>query len=281
MNSVMSAFDMLMKIAEQNITRNDDDYIEDGLLMCGKCHTPKQCRVKVLDQVKMPYCACKCESEKLQREAAEQECREKAAKIEKLRIMGFPDAEMRNFVFEKDDLANTKISRAAMNYVDNFPKMMQLHKGLLLYGPVGTGKTFMAACIANALIDCGYTCLVTNFARLVNTITGCENRQSYIDGLNEFALLVIDDLAAERDTEYMQEIVTNIIDARYRSGKPMIVTTNLTADELKFPQDMRRKRVYSRLFEMCYPIEVDGRDRRKERLKNDFRELGELLGVEV
>ena len=281
MNSVMSAFDMLMKIAEQNITRNDCDYIKDGLLMCGKCHTPKQCRVKVLDQVKMPYCACKCESEKLAREVAEQACKAHAEKIEKLRIMGFPDAEMRNFVFEKDDLANAKISKAATNYVNNFPKMMQMHKGLLLYGPVGTGKTFMAACIANALIDSGYTCLVTNFARLVNTITGCSDRQSYIDGLNEFALLVIDDLAAERDTEYMQEIVTNIIDARYRSGKPLIVTTNLTADELKNPQDMRRKRVYSRLFEMCYPIEVDGRDRRKERLKNDFRELGELLGVEV
>ena len=77
----------------------------------------------------------------------------------------------------------------------------------------------------------------------------------------------------------MDEIVQSIIDSRYRSGKPLIVTTNLTAQELKNPLDIRKQRVYSRLFEMCIPIEVKGKDRRKEKLKSSYDELAGLLGL--
>lgn len=194
--------------------------------------------------------------------------------------MGFPDSEMEKWSFDKDDLSNEKISTIARKYVDNFDEMKSRGKGLLFYGSVGTGKTFMSACIANALIEKGHPCLVTNFARLCNTISGMfDGKQQYIDGLDKFHLLVIDDLASERDTEYMGEIVQNIIDARYRSGLPLIITTNLTADELKHPAEMRKKRIYSRLFEMCVPIEVKGKDRRKEKIKSDYKDLEELLGL--
>ena len=106
-----------------------------------------------------------------------------------------------------------------------------------------------------------------------------EGKQNYIDNLNNFDLLVIDDLASERDTEYMGEIVQNIIDSRYRAGLPLIITTNLTSEELKKPLEIRKKRIYSRLFEMCYPIEVKGKDRRKQKLREEFGEIGEILGM--
>ena len=123
-------------------------------------------------------------------------------------------------------------------------------------------------------------CLVTNFARLTNTISGMyEGKQEYIDGLDRFDLIVIDDLASERDTEFMGEIVQNIIDARYRTGKPLIVTTNLTSDDLKNPAEIRKQRIYSRLFEMCVPVEVKGTDRRKEKLKQDYKSMEDLLGL--
>ena len=200
--------------------------------------------------------------------------------IKRLRRMGFPDAEMQKWTFDNDDRSNERITNICHKYVENFSEMWKKGKGLLLFGTVGTGKTFMSACIANALIDQGHPCLVTNFARLINTIQGMyEGKQDYIDGLNKFTLLVIDDLAAERDTEFMAETVQNIIDARYRSGLPLIITTNLTAEELKHPAEVRKQRIYSRLFEMCVPIEVKGRDRRKEKLKEDFGELEELLGL--
>lgn len=272
--------DSLIKKASETIRAEEGDYYKDGLLYCGKCNTKKQTRIEVFGKIKTPYCLCKCEKEKKDREEEQRQLIEQQRKIENLKRMGVPDSEMQKWTFSKDDGKNNKISTVAHNYVDNFSEMWKKGKGLLLYGNVGTGKTFISACIANALINKGYPCLVTNFARLTNTISGMyDGKQQYIDGLDKFSLLVIDDLASERDTEYMGEIVQNIIDARYRSGQPLIVTTNLTADELKHPAEMRKQRIYSRLLEMCVPIEVKGTDRRKEKLKEDYKEMEQLLGL--
>ena len=273
-------FDGLEQKASESIKANEGDYLVDGLLYCHKCNTPKQTRVEVFGRIRTPMCLCKCMAAARDQAAAERTREELMQEIKRLRRMGFPDAEMQKWTFDNDDRSNERITNICHKYVENFSEMWKKGKGLLLFGTVGTGKTFMSACIANALIDQGHPCLVTNFARLINTIQGMyEGKQDYIDGLNKFTLLVIDDLAAERDTEFMAETVQNIIDARYRSGLPLIITTNLTAEELKHPAEVRKQRIYSRLFEMCVPIEVKGRDRRKEKLKEDFGELEELLGL--
>ena len=171
--------------------------------------------------------------------------------------------------------------KIAHNYVEHFVEMRERGKGLLLYGGVGTGKTFISACIANALIDKGYSCLVTNFSRLANTLNGMyAERQEYLDRLNRFSLLVIDDLSAERGTEYMDEIVHTVIDARCRSGKPLIATTNLSKEDFTRASDVRKQRIYSRLLEMCVPYEVKGVDRRREKLKADNEDIKKLLEME-
>ena len=275
-------FDDLELIAGQKITVNDGDYLNaDGLWMCGKCNTPKQSRIEVLGEVRTPMCLCQCEQDKQNAEVEEAKRLKKANQIEMLRNDGFPDAEMRRFRFDTDDGKNP-VSEVARRYVENFEQMLEDGKGLLLFGSVGTGKTFIAACIANALIDKCIPCLVTNFSRITNTLTGMyEGKQSYIDSLNRYDLLIIDDLATERDTEYMNEIVFNIIDARSRVNKPLIVTTNLTAEELKRPAEVRKQRIYSRLFEMCIPVEVKGKDRRKEVLREDMSKYSDLLGLGV
>lgn len=267
------------------------DYVntDDGLLYCGACNTPKQCRVELFGGTRIVHCLCKCRAEAREAEMKADEHRKRMQSIERLRRIGFPDADMQKWTFEADDGKNAVISEIAKNYVAQFDEMKKRGKGLLFFGTVGTGKTFISACIANALIDKGFACLVTNFARLVNTIQGTfDGKQEYIDSLNKFDLLVIDDLASERDTEYMGEIVQNIIDSRYRAGLPLIITTNLTSEELKHPAEMRKQRIYSRLFEMCMPIEVklvnekgDPIDRRKIKLRNEFDEIGALLGIKV
>ena len=268
--------------AESNAAQDGDYTGDDGLLHCGRCNTPKQCRVTLLGQERVVYCLCKCRADAREAERIKQLEREKMQHIQRLRVLGFPESDMQGWTFAKDDCGNAKISEVARNYVKNFDEMKRRGKGLLLFGKVGTGKTFISACIANALIDEGRACLVTNFARLVNTIGGMHNgTQDYIDSLNRFDLLVIDDLASERDTEYMGEIVQNIIDSRYRAGLPLIITTNLTSDELKHPNEIRKQRIYSRLFEMCLPVEVTGRDRRKKKLIDEYDEIGEMLGLNV
>ncbi len=257
------------------------DYVgDDGLLYCGNCHTKKQTRVEILGKVVTPMCLCKCKAEKRDAEEAERKRREQQRKIAEMRSAGFPESDMQDWTFERDDHANPKITTVAHNYADNFRKMLDKGKGLLFYGSVGTGKTFYAACIVNALIDKGYPCMMTNFPRLVNTIGGMyEGKQAYIDGLNRYALLVIDDLAVERDTEYMNETVQTIIDSRYRAGLPTIITTNLSAEEIKNPADIRKQRTYSRLLEMCIPVEVKGKDRRRAKLIQDYAEFEDLLGL--
>lgn len=262
------------------IRPEEGDYIVDGLLYCGKCKTKKQTRVNILGRERTPYCLCKCAVEKRDREEAERRRAEFERRIKDMRRVGFPDDEMQNWTFDKDDGANEHITSVARKYVEHFDTMRESGKGLLLYGSVGTGKTFAAACIANALIDKGFPCLVTNFARLINTISGMyDGKQEYIDGLNRFTLLVIDDLASEADTEYRNEIIFNIIDSRYRAGLPLIVTTNLTAQELKNSADIKKQRIYSRLFERCVPVEVAGADRRRNRLKEEYGKYKRLLGL--
>lgn len=280
---IENAVEAIAKIAAEANAAVEGDYEKDGLLYCGKCHTPKQCRVKnpfITGRIDVCSCVCKCRAEKLKIEEEARRQAEKARRIKDMRRIGFPDSEMQNWTFDRDDGANKKAIEVMRNYVKNFTEMRKNGKGLLLYGPVGTGKTFASACVANALIDIGYPCLMTNFKRIANTLMGMyDGKQNYIDGLNRFDLLIIDDLASERDTEYMGEVVQEIVDSRYRAGLPLIVTTNLTAEEIKHPADIRKQRTYSRLLEMCLPLEVAGADRRKKKLSNEYKGYADLLGL--
>lgn len=273
----------MVRKASQDSHYEKGDYLnEDGLLICGKCHTPKQCRfiAKWDGTEKKPYTLCDCARERRDAEEQARQTQNLRIEVNRLRKLGFPDSEMADWTFDHDDGTDPKTTSIAHKYVDNFPEMKKRGKGLLLYGPVGTGKTFLAACIANELISQGRPCLVTNFARITNTLQGMfDGKQRYLDDFNRLDLLVIDDLAAERDTSYMNEMIFNIIDSRYRSGKPLIVTSNLTQADLKEPGSIDRKRIYSRLLEMCVPIEVKGADRREKKLRNDSADMARLLGL--
>lgn len=273
-------FDSIMETAKSAIQEKEGDYEKDGLLYCGKCNTPKQCEVELFGQIRKPMCLCQCEVERKEREEEERKHREFMEKVNRYRRMGFDEGEMQNWNFASDDGHNEKIANAARRYVQNFAELKKQGKGLLFYGTVGTGKTFFACCIANALIDKGYPCMVTNFARLTNTLQEkFDNRQEYIDSLNRFDLLVIDDLGAERKSDYMQEMVFNIIDARYRAGLPIIITTNLSIDEIKKPQTVGNARIYDRIIERCFPIEVEGKSRRREAVRASYNDMKDLLGL--
>ena len=280
----MGASNVFRSIAEraaQRYAEQPGDYRDaDGLLMCGKCHTHKQVRQPFLGSVKVLACACKCVVEHNRREAEAKRKRDRMQYLDSMRRTGFPDAEMRKWTFANDDGGNPNLMSIARKYVANFDEMRANGTGLLLYGNVGCGKSFTAACIANALIDTGTPCMMTNFTRIINRLQeSFAGRQKYIDNLSRFDLLVIDDMAAERNTEYVWEQVMTIIDARYRSGLPVVVTTNLTIGELADPADIRRQRVYSRLKEMCVPIEVAGADRRTRKMERNIMSAKSLLGL--
>ena len=274
--------DSMINTAKENNPIEDGDYVdEEGLLCCGKCHTRKQIRLEILGKEATPMVPCECRKAEIEKAEAEEKRLQKQNEMSIMRNACFHDRSMIDWTFDNDDGSNPRIISIAKRYVEKFQEMKKDHKGLLLFGNVGVGKTYVSACIANALIEKGVPCMVTNFSRLVNTLWNLkEGKQEYLDDLNNYELLVIDDLASERNTEYMQEFVMQVIDSRDRSGLPIIVTTNLTAEELKNPSDMQKQRIYSRLLGMCIPIEVKGTDRRKSSLRNDFKKYSDLLGLE-
>lgn len=276
--------DGIIKEAEKANAKAEGDYMgEDGLLHCGKCHAPKQCRIDGWHSTgATAILPVACECAKAERRAFEEHMKaeERRRSLDKMRRAGFPDAEMRKWTFDADDGANERIMGVAHRYVQNFDAMRANGSGLLIYGDVGCGKSFMAACIANALIDQGTPALMTNFSRIVNQLQETfDGRQKYLDRLNSFDLLVIDDLAAERDTDYMWEQIMAVIDARYRAGLPLIVTTNLTAVELSDGEDIRKRRVYSRIKEMCIPLRMTGDDRRNAKMRSKIDAARGLLGL--
>ena len=268
--------DIERRAAERNAER-EGDYYKDGLLMCGRCRTPKQTRINLMGIEKTVFCICRCGQEEERREAERIKAEDEALQKKRLREdLG----EMANCTFDRDDGKNDYLTGIAKRYVEHFTEVLEDGKGLLLFGNCGTGKTYIAACICNALIDRGYTCAMTSFVRVTNDLFGMSSgRNDYIDRLMSNDLLVIDDLAAERETDYMNEIVTSVIDARCKTKKPLIVTTNLTAEQLKRTGDIRKQRIYSRLFEMCIPIEVKGEDRRRNTLISDYNRFSEILGL--
>ncbi len=131
---------------------------------------------------------------------------------------------------------------------------------MILWGEVGTGKSYFAGCIANALMEKEVSVCMTNFALILNDLAASyKDRNEYIARLCSFPLLILDDFGMERGTEYGLEQVYNVIDSRYRSRKPLIVTTNLTLEELQNPEDTAHARIYDRLVEMCAPSALPGR----------------------
>ena len=259
----------IQKRSEKAIPVEEEDYIVDGLIYCGKCHTPKQCRIDIGGQVFEPMCLCKCMTEK--RDAEDKAFRERqfAQRVRELRRYCFNAERLERWTFANDDGNNPEIMKVARNFVDKFGMFRKDGHGLVLFGSTGTGKSYACASICNALIDKGVSCRMTDFASI-------EKKQD-LSELNRYTLLVIDDLATERDTEYMNEIVQNVINSRYENGLPLIITTNLSGKELKEAASLARKRVYSRLYEMCTFIEAKGADRRRMTQKTDAEKWKERL----
>jgi len=257
------------KRAEENIKAEEGDYYNDeGLLVCGKCNTKKESKVQnpfFAGREDIRFCICKCAAEKRERE-------EFLRRVARNREMCFPDRRMNEWTFAKDDMANPKLTEALINYVEKFEEFEEQGKGLLLYGDVGRGKTYGAASVANALLDKGYSVLLTDFNTIEGIVSKVWDKQEYYNALNRFDLLILDDLAVERTTEYMAQIVQSVINTRYNAGLPLIVTTNLTGEALQNPSDIVYKRVFSRLYEMSIPVKVEGRDRRADVLRNTVKE---------
>ena len=298
--------------AKLKIPLEEGDYVgENGLMFCGKCKSAKETVLNFLGNETMVRCLCKCGAERRDKEMllinrAKLEGDYERAKVtlgerdllnwikrsnykispylveEKKRLMierCYPTSseKKRLKTFENDNGKNPDIMRIAKNYAERFDEMQEKGKGLVLFGNCGVGKTYAALCIANYLLDRDKECFVTNFSRIANDYDSPMKRQEEIDRLNEFDLIVLDDMGIERTSTFMNEIVYSVIDSLITARKCVIITTNLTDAEIKKPNDVSKERIYQRLFEGTIPINVDGINNRVELLKQDYEYYKQIL----
>jgi DNA replication protein DnaC len=139
-------------------------------------------------------------------------------------------------------------------------------RGLWFYGTVGTGKTTLAMIVSRAALDAGRSVAIYSLPRLLAEIRATfesDSEGSYVEFLDRLAavdLLHVDDVGAERTSDWVLEQLYAIVNARYEDERSVIITTNLERDELV---EQIRERTVSRLEEMCTLVPLYGEDARR------------------
>lgn len=281
-----SALEGIVAIAQARMQQepgHEDDYIgEDGLLYCGMCKAPRQMVLEVpMVGTRIVPIMCPCEIAKREAEAAREAMEAEQRRIDGMRKIGITSPDYREMVLAADDGSDPKMRAIVDRYIEKRELMRRENIGLLLHGSAGGGKTFWASALANAMIDHGNSAMITTVPRLVTAMSqDFEAEKSRIlEQVERVQFLVLDDVGIERQTGYMAEKMFEIIDARYRSRRPLIVTTNLTLEEISNPQQMEYKRVFDRIVEMCQPIHVSGEGRRKAIAREKSNKAREILGI--
>lgn len=250
---------------------------EDGLLHCANCGGTLERRlpVPVLGR-EVFLTTCPCRQERIENERKEAEARQHQTLVDAYRGVCFHENRMREWNFDHDD-GSTLAMDKAREYVANWPLMRNEGIGLLLWGGVGTGKTYMAACIANALIVQEKRVLMTDFATISNI--SIFDSSEYVSSLSSYDLLIIDDYGAERNSQFALQNVFEVINRRWESGKPLIVTTNLELDSIRNVEsgDITRTRINDRILEMCKPIHMGGESKRTASGKQKMSKLKEVF----
>ena len=281
MSAYENMFAQIDAAANERARQHDDDYLgDDGLLYCARCHTRRQLAIEIpLIGHRIVGTLCKCDQD---RRAAEEEARkayEERERIKRLRKIGITDAAYHSMTFANDDGLDPKMMEIMRRYVANRHKVAAENIGMMLHGETDGGKTYLAACIANALIDHGVSAMITTIPALIGAMQQDfeASRLHVLNQVRNVQFLILDDVGFERRTPYASEKLYEIINARYLAKRPLIVTTNLTLDEIKDPADMDYKRVFSRLIEMTTPVYVSGKERRQKIAREKSASLRDML----
>lgn len=220
---------------------------------CPFCGEPLKYR---LSNGALVDCICSCEknleeaSELAAKKAADQKV------IDTLRSKAFVSKAMFSKTFENSDHKFGKEQEAlALKFANYTVEHSDSHFGLLMCGSPAGGKTYHSACIANKLVDNKKSVIMRSMPRIISDYKFNDNQM--LQDFEACDLLIIDDLGTERETTFGQELVYSVIDSRYCAQKPLIVSTNLTLEQLSKPQTVMEQRIYGRVLEMCYPVKYE------------------------
>lgn len=224
-------------------------------------------------EFKMQY--CKCREERIYNN------RLKFANIpeefESLTIKAFDINIYKN---EESKAFAAAAKKMTANYIKNFEKFKEMGKGLYYYSETkGSGKTRLAVSLGNVLLkNLRQQVKFITCSDLLKEIRNTYNEQSkytenqLIEGINNVAILIIDDIGVERPSSWVNEMLLNIFDNRMKYKKITIFTSNCIIENLKHDE-----RIKSRLNKMCIPVKMPNEDIRKYLAGIENRELQDLL----
>ena len=224
----------------------NEEYEKDGHIYCKTCHERKDGKILEFFGGKM-ICrvSCHCDKQREEKEAK----RQKQLEIERLKSSCFSSRAECEYSFKNYQGEENQSLLIAKNFAKDYQQMKKENVGLLFYGSVGSGKTYLACSIANALIEqYQITVKIRNFSQIMNEMQKCGfdfDKNAYIESLVNTSVLILDDLGIERDTRYAKEQVYNIVNSRYLRRKPTIFTTNLSYDTI---QNCIESVVYQRIY---------------------------------
>lgn len=274
MTSIMDAVSGVVgEFAKPALANAGDWRDEEGTLICGVCGEQKETTIELFGRKETVRCLCKCERDAEQLKQLQWEESQRRMKAERLRDEGIADTSLKSCRFEDADM--TPQMERCKFYADHFEEFRAANVGMVFCGQVGNGKTYAAACIANELIDRGIPVLITSLPRILNASKSGLNE--VIHDIQRYDLVVIDDFGTERQTEYAVETATYFLDERYKSGRPTIITTNLSKSDLEHPQSKEYERIFSRITEMCQVMGFPKVDRRTEKAAVKKQMVQELV----
>jgi DNA replication protein DnaC len=168
------------------------------------------------------------------------------------------------------DMARDLQTKIAVNevraYIDDLEERLREGQGLWLFGDTGTGKTTLAMLISKAALEAGKTVAIYSLPKLLARIRrtydsepGGDSYLSFFERLTSVDLLHIDDLGAEKRSDWVLEQLYALVNERYEAQRSILITTNLPHPEL---EEQIGSRTVSRLTQMCDEVEVRGDDRR-------------------
>lgn len=286
MNAFVNVINKVAKVARQSMVIGENDYYnEENILICGECGHARQKKI-ILSGGSQEIIPSECPCWKKKNELKEKELElKKAQRKKKIAIDNLKKNSLIDEKFQKCTFDNYTVTeenklpyRIGKRYADIFPELFKKNQGLLFYGTVGNGKTHLASCIANQLMDNMFSVYAISLVKIVNNSLWFSKQEVFLNKIQSCDLLIVDDLGAERTTDYGLEIVYNIIDTRYRCSKPMIVTTNLSLNELQTTNDIRQRRIYDRVLENCYPVLFNCRSWRIKEAASRFEDMKNNLG---
>lgn len=247
----------------------------DGLLHCGACGEAKEAFFS--DPIpggpdRHPV-HCRCRREAWEQRETESQARRHRETVRRLKARCFKYPEMHSWVFE--DAVQTSQYDICQKYAESWPEPARTNTGLLLWGGMGTGKSYLAACIANALLEKEIPVYMTNLSDVISH--SFDGREELIRRLCDAPLLILDDLGMERSTSFGQETVFQVVDGRCIRRKPLIVTTNLTLRELEDASSTDRFRIYDRVLSVTTPVRFAGENLRARQRKETMASMRAIL----